>query len=369
MPAFSMFLAEAIIRPHMQTTQTIVDSRPGTNWWATAWRNVLGWFRLTNETTIRVYHGYGQAGRYVIYGHVLGFGPLTRKHFSKNIWKNTAALMRLFMVRPLAGAPLQLRWEGEIFKTLSENDGFFKFEWSVNRHLDPGWHPLQVEMMDDENNLVTTGTGYIFIPFATQLGFISDIDDTFLISHSSNLRKRLFVLFTRNAHSRKPFEGVIKHYQALTLAGTTADAPNPFFYVSSSEWNLFEYIREFTSINGLPRGVFLLNQLKRFSQLFKTGQNNHSTKFMRIVRVMENYPTQRFVLLGDSSQKDPDIYASIAQHFPNQVRAVYIRDVYKKNQQKVRETLQKMEEAGVPCCFFAHSAEAFEHSQKIGLIK
>lgn len=332
-------------------------------------RSVLGWFRLTNERTIRVYHGYGQSGRYVIYGHVIGFGPLPRTRQSQNILKNMAALVRLFIVRPLAGAQLQLRWEGEIFKTTSEDDGFFKIEWTHNRHLAPGWHPLQVEMTDDEGNVVNTGTGQIFIPHATQLGFISDIDDTFLISHSSHMRKRLQVLFTRNAHSRKPFQGVVKHYQALMLANTTEEAPNPFFYVSSSEWNLFYYIREFTVVNELPKGVFLLNQLKRFSQLFKTGQNNHSTKFMRIVRVLEHYPTQKFVLLGDSSQQDPNIYAAVAKHFPHQVRAVYIRDVHKKNQQKVRETLEKMEAAGVECCFFEHSAEAFEHSQRIGLIK
>ncbi|HYE56400.1 MAG TPA: phosphatase domain-containing protein, partial [Chitinophagaceae bacterium] len=209
----------------------------------------------------------------------------------------------------------------------------------------------------------------LFIPYPTQLGFISDIDDTFLISHSSNLRKRLFVLFTRNAHSRQPFKGVVRHYQALTQAGTTENAPNPFFYVSSSEWNLFNYILEFTTVNGLPRGVFLLSQMKRFRQLFKTGQNKHGTKFMRIVRILENYPSQRFVLLGDSSQMDPDIYAAVAKHFPNQVRAVYIRDVYKKNRTKVQETLRKMEEAGVPCCFFEHSIDAMEHSRKIGLIQ
>lgn len=332
-------------------------------------RTVLGWFRLTNERTVRVYHGYGHAGRYVIYGHVLGFGPMPRKKFSRNVLKNTAALARLFIVRPLAGARLQLLWEGEIFKTTSEDDGFFKIEWSLNRHLASGWHPLQVEMMDEDDKVITTGTGYIFIPHPTQLGFISDIDDTFLISHSSNLRKRLLVLFTRNAHSRKPFQGVVRHYQALTMANTTENAPNPFFYVSSSEWNLFHYIREFTSINGLPRGVFLLSQMKRFSQLFKTGQNNHTTKFMRIVRVLESYPTQKFVLLGDSSQMDPDIYAAVAKHFPHQVHAVYIRDVYKKNQEKARETLEQIEAAGVHCCFFAHSSEAFEHSQRIGLIK
>jgi phosphatidate phosphatase APP1 len=276
--------------------------------------------------------------------------------------------MRLFMVKPLAGVNLQLRWEGQVFRTVSEIDGFFKFEWSVNRHLPPGWHPIQVEMTDEGGNILTTGTGEMFIPYPTQLGFISDIDDTFLISHSSNLRKRLLVLFTRNARSRQPFKGVVRHYQALTMAGTTAEAPNPFFYVSSSEWNLFDYIYEFINVNKLPKGVFLLSQIKKLHQLFKTGQNKHGTKFMRIVRILEHYPTQRFVLLGDSSQMDPEIYASVARHFPKQVHAVYIRDVYKKNHQRVSETLGKIESAGVPCCFFAHSEEALEHSKRIGLI-
>ncbi|MGB8190883.1 MAG: phosphatase domain-containing protein [Chitinophagaceae bacterium] len=351
----------------MQTTQTIVN-RQEYNWWQSAWRSILRRLRLTNQTTVRVYNGYGQPGRYVVYGHVLAFGPLPRKRFSHNIFKNTAALMRLFMVKPLRGAHLQLQWEGEVFKTTSEDDGFFVIEWKVNRHLAAGWHPLNVEMTDDEGNIITTGTGQIFIPYTTQLGFISDIDDTFLISHSANLRKRLFVLFTRNARSRKPFEGVVRHYQALMTAGTTPEAPNPFFYVSSSEWNLFDYISEFTRVHELPKGVFLLSQLKRFHQLFKTGANKHTTKFMRIVRVLEHYPAQRFVLLGDSSQQDPDIYASVAQHFPRQIHAVYIRDVHKQNQEKTRETLEKIESAGVPCCFFAHSAEALEHSRTIGLI-
>ena len=283
----------------MQTTQTIVSDKYQNSWWRNTVNAVLRWLRLTNDVTVKVYHGYGQPGRYVVYGHVLGLGPTPRKHFSRNVLKNTVALMRLFIVRPYAGAQLQLRWEGQLFKTVSEDDGFFKIEWEVNEHLPPGWHPIQVEMTDGRDNILTTGTGYIFIPYPTQLGFISDIDDTFLISHSSNLRKRLFVLFTRNARSRKPFDGVVRHYQALTQAGTTGEAPNPFFYVSSSEWNLFDYILEFTTVNGLPRGVFLLSQLKRFSQLFKTGQNKHGTKFMRIVRVLEHYPEQRFVLLGD----------------------------------------------------------------------
>ena len=329
---------------------------------------LLNWFRLTDRTIIKVYHGFGHAHKLTVYGHVLQFGPVPRKHYSKNVITNTLALLRLFMVKPHPGATVQMNWKGELYTTETSEDGFFSFHWQDDPDLGHGWHELTVEMIDKEKNVLAHGKGGVFVPYSTQYAFISDIDDTFLISHSANLRKRLFVLFTENARSRKPFDGSVKHYQLLAKSNTTPEAPNPFFYVSSSEWNLYDYIVEFARINKMPEGAFLLNVLKRFHEIFKTGQNNHTTKFARIVRILEAYPHQRFILLGDSSQHDPYIYSSVVEHFPKQIHAVYIRDVYAKSKHKVADVLGKIESAGVPCCFFQHSSEAIQHSKKIGLI-
>ncbi len=254
------------------------------------------------------------------------------------------------------------------FDATTDTDGFFRFEWSDKELSVHGWQVVVVKLIGENGATTTQGKGSVYIPYSTQYGFISDIDDTFLISHSSNLRKRLFVLFTENARSRKPFDGSVKHYQLLAKSSTTPEAPNPFFYVSSSEWNLYDYILEFTKVNKLPEGVFLLNVLKQFKEIFKTGQNNHQTKFARIVRILRAFPNQRFILLGDSSQHDPYIYESVVQHFPKQIHAVYIRDVYVKNKEKVADVLYKIEATGIPCCFFQHSSEAILHSKKIGLI-
>ena len=334
-----------------------------------SWRvRLLNWLGLTNELLIKVYHGYGHAEKLVIYGHVFSQSPLPRKKYRKSVLNNTWALLRLFMVKPFPCAKLQMTWKGKRLTTEADKDGFFKFEWKDEPPLEQGWHDVVVEMVNDKNVVLTQGKGFIYIPYTTQYGFISDVDDTFLISHSSNLRKRLYVLFTQNARSRKPFEGVVKHYQLLMQGNTTPEAPNPFFYVSSSEWNLYDYLLEFVRVQDLPRGVFLLNVLKRISEIFKTGQNNHATKFTRIVRIIEGFPKQRFVLLGDSSQHDPYIYESLVKHFPNQIHAVYIRDVYAKTKQKVTDVLRNIEAAGVPCCFFSHSSDAILHSRKIGLI-
>ena len=330
-------------------------------------KKVLSWLHLTGDPVVKLYYGYGNERSVIIFGHVLALSPLPRKNYRRNIFNNTYGLFRLFMVKPMVRASLHLQWEGVQYNTVSEDDGFFKFEWSPATALTPGWHPVKV-LLDTGAAMPVEATGEFFVPFAYEFAFISDIDDTFLVSHSSNLRKRFYVLLTKNARSRKPFEGVVNHYQQLASTGASRDTFNLFFYVSSSEWNLYDYISEFARVNKLPRGIYLLNQMKTFSQVFKTGQNNHKTKFMRISRIMEAYPRQKFVLLGDDSQEDPNIYAAVVEHFPQNVHAIYLRHVRKSSRGRVEEIVEKIQTTGIRCCYFTHSAEAVIHSRETGLV-
>ena len=331
-------------------------------------KKILFWLHLTNDPVIKLYHGYGNEKTVTVFGHVLKLSPLPRKSYRRSFFTNSYGLLRLFMVKPYIRANLRLQWDGIIYETKSEDDGFFKFEWSPVTPLAPGWHPIKVNMIIDNEVSPIEAAGEFFIPYKYEFAFISDIDDTFLISHSSNLKKRLFVLFTKNARSRKPFEGVVNHYQLLASTGASRDTFNLFFYVSSSEWNLYDYISEFARNNKLPKGVYLLNQMKTFKQVFKTGQNNHKTKFMRITRIMEAYPTQKFILLGDDSQEDPNIYSAVVEHFPHNVHAIYLRHIVKSHHGRVTETVEKIKSTGVPCCYFTHSSEAVIHSKQISLV-
>ena len=330
------------------------------------------WMRVTNRPVVKVYHGYGGNGEVVVFGHVLKTSPLPRIKYRQNFWTNTMALIRLFIVKTIANAKVSITIQGETIEQTTERDGFFRFQWSPYSMPSPGWHNVEVILAEGivkKYNGTFTGKGEIFVPHVNQYAIISDIDDTFLISHSSNLRKRLYVLLTENAYSRKPFDGVVKHYQALANAGTESDEPNPFFYVSSSEWNLYDYIREFARKNELPKGIYLLNTMKRLSQAWKTGQGKHGTKFMRISRILQAFPAQDFILLGDDSQQDPVIYASVVEHFRGQIKAVYLRNVFEKNMIVVKEAISRMEAAGIPVCHFVHSKDALAHSHAIGLLE
>ncbi len=353
----------------MQTTKTIapkkLENLQKSSWKEKCWQ----WLGFTGVPTIKIYAGYGHAAQMVIYGHALSFAPLRRKKYRSFLLRNIIGLIRLFIVRQIPDTKVQLYWNDQVFISVTESDGFIHQDWHSAIPIPYGWNDVKVEILDNADQPIAHVNGKVLVPHSTQYAFISDIDDTFLISHSTNLRKRLSLLFTRNPRTRKPFEGVVNHYNLLAAAHTAEDEQNPFFYVSSSEWNLYDYIDEFIVRNGLPKGVVLLSKMKKLGELLSTGQNNHQTKFARISRILNAFPKQRFVLLGDSSQQDPFIYADIVTHFPGRIFAVYIRDIAKKKSNEAQAILHKMESAGVACCFFVHSIEAVAHSKMIGLIR
>ena len=47
----------------------------------------------------------------------------------------------------------------------------------------------------------------------------------------------------------------------------------------------------------------------------------------RIQEVLDLHPRLRFVLIGDSGEKDPEIYAAVARANPGRIIAIYIREV------------------------------------------
>ena len=318
---------------------------------------------------IKVYDGYGSSEKIIAFGHVLKLSPMLRKTYRQNWIINIFSMLRLFMVKPYKYAKLSMEWEGTTLYAQTQDDGFFKFEWFPAIPPKPGWHNIAINLEEERYHAQRIqGIGEVNIPFDSTYAFVSDIDDTFLISHSSRLRKRLYVLLTKNARSRKPFTGVVNHYQLLAASAQRENIANPFFYVSSSEWNLFEFIKEFSRKNGLPKGVYLLSELKKFREVWRTGQNKHATKFMRIVRIIEAYPHLRFILFGDDSQEDPNIYSALVNHFPDKIFAVYLRRVHKNKYAGVQKVVDKIIAAGIHCCYFIHSEEAIAHSKSIGLI-
>ncbi|MES2651429.1 MAG: App1 family protein [Bacteroidota bacterium] len=320
------------------------------------------------NVSVKVYHGYGHTHNLVLYGHVFKFKAKTTQIFSTNLFVNIVHLFKLFIVKPSPFTRVRLHFYAQVIEQKTEYDGFFKFEWKALEEAKAGWHDVKVEALNSKNSVTATAEGKIYVPHITQYAFISDIDDTIMISHSAKMAKRLRELFIKNPRTRKTFGSVKNHYQLLANAHTQIDQPNPFFYVSSSEWNLYDYLVEMFRYNELPEGTFLLNQLKRWKNLIKTGKTGHEGKLLRVMRIIDAFPNQKFVFFGDNSQQDPAIYRAIAEKYSRNITAVYIRNVRPKKQELTKRLLAQIEQKGIETCLFTHSDEAIAHSKKIKLI-
>ena len=330
------------------------------------WNRLLGLRR--RKAQVRVYHSYSDTDAVLVLGHVLRGGEIAapEDHLRSSIWDNALSMIRLFRVVPQSNAEVEVHFAGEVRRARADEQGFFQVEWVPCHPLPRGWQPVTVKVLSGEA-AGRQGEGNVYYPGFTPQGFISDIDDTFLVSHTASLLRRIRVLLTRNPATRKPFEGVVKHYQALARKSAPEAFPNPFFYVSSSEWNLYAYIKDFCRHHELPEGIFLLSEIQSVSNLLTSGQKNHGGKEDRIRHVLEAFPTMKFVLLGDDTQRDPYIYAEIAKAFPNQINAVYLRQRVKSHREDASKQLADIEALGIPVCYFKHSKDALEHSRALGL--
>jgi phosphatidate phosphatase APP1 len=318
---------------------------------------------------LRLYRGYANDQEFIVFGHVFRPSTATDYEFEKKRFKNARSILRMFLVKTIPNTEVFLEQNGKKIRTKTLADGYFKFCIPLTEALAYGWGDYYVSTIYNGEEVREKGT-YVR-PHEGNLGFISDIDDTFLVSHTRNFFKKIYILLFRNIYSRKIFENVVPHYQALSTAGrNNKDEQNAFFYVSSSEWNLYNFIVKFTAKHDLPRAVLLLKDIKTsLMDFLVTGRGNHNHKLDKIKHILEFYPHLQYTLLGDDSQHDPFLYEDICKIFPVTVKAVYIRQTGHSKKGKAVVAIKNIESMGVEVCYFKESSEAIAHSKRIGLIK
>lgn len=301
-------------------------------------------------------------------GHVFLVDEKSKLGERIKVRSNVVNLLGLFRVKTLPQARVQLSLDGIVHETTTEFDGFFKFDFRSEPNDFRGWREIRVALLDAKGQEICASEGSLYYPNRSQYAYISDIDDTIMKSFSATIFKRLYELVSRSAAKRRLFDNTSKFYNALSESNTEEGVPNPFFYVSSSEWNLYDYLNTVFREHKLPRGVFLLNTIRTLGSFLQTGKKGHEGKLFRIARIILAFPENKFILIGDNSQKDPEIYAAIAEKYPEQIAFVLIRNVHAEHESSTRAFLKNIEHLGVSTCFFKTTQEAIAYSRKVGLI-
>jgi phosphatidate phosphatase APP1 len=337
-----------------------------------ALRNLGKRISLGKQLVIVPYLGYGNAHRLSVRGRVLedeGFSTQSRED---SRWRNLVELYKRLESDEVADARVRARFQGVEQETTSDRGGYFSFEIVPAVPLSgSGWHTVELELaapLHPGGNPVRATAEVLVPPSTARFGVISDIDDTVLWTNVTNKLNMMLMLAHSNAHTRKPFKGVAAFYRALH-EGAGGNENNPIFYVSSSPWHLFAPLVEFLRVQDIPVGPLMLKELN-VRQIFGS-KLHHTHKLDKIENILRFYPNLQFILIGDSGEQDPEIYAEVVKRHPQAVRAIYIRNV-NPDPSRIEELDRLIEEVratGAQLVLAPDSVSAAAHAAGEGLIR
>ncbi len=227
-----------------------------------------------------------------------------------------------FLVDNERGKDLQIILGGEMYDMLpSAEDGHFGNTLlvsrdEVDRFAVDGRLTYRVILPEDDPRSFT-GVVQLIEPAGPTV--ISDVDDTVKISEVTERRKLLRNTFV------EPFaavDGMAELYR------TWAERGAQLHFVSSSPWQLYQPLSGFLEESGFPQAVWHMKQTRlKGATSLRLLADPFESKVTVIDGILTAAQQRRYILVGDSGERDPEVYGEIARRHPQQVIAILIRNV------------------------------------------
>jgi phosphatidate phosphatase APP1 len=322
-----------------------------------------------DDIVLQPYRGYGSPQEIFLIGRVFRQPGTSPSGHRGTLRRAAIDVGRRLLRRGIAGATLVARFYGTEQRVTTDRDGYFRI------HLRPAqspptdrlWHSMTLELVSP----VTIATeGALFIPPSTcRYVVISDIDDTVMYTGVVHKLEMLWRLFMQGAQSRAAFPGIAAFLQALHRGVSGAEG-NPMLYVSRAPWSLYEVLDEFFNRHGIPIGPVLFLREWGLTLQSPLPRRAKGHKLQLIRNMLALYGDLPFVLIGDSGQRDPEIYAQIVQEHPGRVVAIYIRNVSRDpaRRRAIEALAVEVVNAGSTLLLASDSLAMAQHASDHGLI-
>ena len=326
-------------------------------WDAARQRRAAG--RTPADFRIECYGGHGGAGGVVVRGRVLDDPPVDDAVEGEGVGAAAIRTVRHFLTDELPGVPLELTVADATVSATTDSDGYFRVELEPEpAQLTAPWTDGVVELAGEYRGITGPQMSWTRVRVAdpaARFGVISDVDDTILETGVQRVGHMIRQTFTGSALTRTPFPGAAELYRDL------AAEVNPVFYVSSSPWNLHSFLTAFLEHRDFPEGPVLLRDLLGTAE-------GREQKHARIREVLDLHPDLRFVLIGDSGEKDPEIYADIVRAYPGRILATFIREVRLDPDDGRVERVTSAWNDDVPFVLAADTDAVRRHAADLGLL-
>lgn len=328
---------------------------------------------LNDPIQIIPYRSYGTVNRLYLKGRVLEDKKIAASGDKDTILNNLVNMYKRFESDEVPNAVLKVNFQDQTHQLVTDEEGYYMINLEPTFPIKTAdiWHTLEIEL-EKAPIPFTPGlkavSEVLVPPSDAEYGIISDIDDTIVETSATNVLAMSRTVFLHNARTRLPFAGVSAFYKSLQL-GRNGKRNNPFFYVSSSPWNIYDLLKEFMDLNEIPAGPLLLRDFGLQENKFFSSGGHMGHKFKEIENILLTYPTLNFVLIGDSGQEDPAIYREVVKQYPGRILAIYIRDVQLPEREQIAlKFKEELSKDKVEMLILDNAEEAAEHAASIGLI-
>jgi phosphatidate phosphatase APP1 len=336
----------------------------GASGWVTTIERVLESTRLLSPRStpehfrIESYGGHGGPAGVVVRGRVLDNPESSRAAEGEGVGAAVRRSVQNFLTRELPGVPLRIKIGDVTIDAVSDSDGYVVARTDSPAPMGSPWATGIMSLSGPYRGVSGERSAPVDVRIpstSARFGIISDIDDTVIKTGVQRAGQMVLQTFAGSELTRVAFDGAADLYRDL------ADAVNPVFYVSSSPWNLHGFLTAFLDHHDFPRGPVLLRDLLGTSA-------GREPKHGRIHEILDLHPDLPFVLIGDSGEKDPEIYADIVRSYPGRILAVYIREVRLDPGDGTVERISQAWAPDVPFVLAADSHAVREHAESVGLL-
>ena len=314
------------------------------------------------------YRGYGSREEMFLIGRVFRQRQGARRDRTRGFPGLLRNLLRRITRHPIPGMAVAARFGSATERAITDADGYFRIH--LRLAAPPPEHTCWHEVALTLEEAQLTATAQVFVP-PPQCRFvvISDIDDTVVETGVANKVLMLWRLFVADAKSRTAFPGVAALYRGLH-AGRSGKELNPMLYVSRAPWGTYEVLDEFFHLHAIPVGPILFLREWGVTWTSPVPRKAETHKEELINHMLALYGSLPFVLIGDSSQHDPEIYARIVARHPGRVLTVLIRDVsrHPARTHAIEELATRVTEAGSSLLLAADSIAMARHASALGLV-
>lgn len=285
--------------------------------WHSVQTNVA--LRRGHVETIIPYTGYGSATwirvlARVVLADPVEMAPIRGGEVLKTI-KEGIRGWRNFTSAPVRYAKVTVEIDGETHEVSADRGGIV--DARIDAQLAPGWHTIKLRSADD----ILVESPVRIIESGTTFGVVSDIDDTVMVTALPRPFLAAWNTFVLDEHARAATPGM-----AVLLERVTQETPGaPVLYLSTGAWNVAPALTRFLSRNLYPAGPKLLTDWGPTpDRWFRSGPEHKRSSLKRLAG---EFPEIKWLLIGDNGQHDEEIYAEFAEHYPQNVRAVAIRQL------------------------------------------